>query len=111
MQNPPLQTPTLGTLGPGSVSPPFRRCPVGVAAERRAASPVVPLIKGVWAQLFPLARGPSGAGAAFELALLEGPRRGEESERLAQRGIGRGWRGREKGGPGGRGGGDSSSTD
>lgn len=70
-------------------------------------SSVMPLIKGVWAQLSPLSRGPSGSGAVFELCPPGGFRRGEKSKRLVQRGIAQGWRWREQGDLGG----SSSSTD
>lgn len=71
---------------------------MGIAAERRAASSVMPSIKGVWAQLSPLSRGLSGSGAVFELALLEGLHRVEESKRFVRRGIAQGWHRREEGG-------------
>lgn len=67
-----------GTLGEGSVSPRGHRA--------AAAAAVPPVIKGVWVHCPPLLWGRSGWEAGLELALLEGPHRGEATKRLVQGG-------------------------
>lgn len=65
---------------------------VGAALNNKGFGTIVPP---------PLSRGPSGSGAVFELALLEGLQRGEELKRLVQRGIaGPGEEGEWRGGGG-----------